>query len=49
MTRGKATGIGFVAVLLWALLALLTVGSAPMPPLLLNTICFSAKAAARWA
>ena len=41
MTRGKATGIGFVAVLLWALLALLTVGSAPMPPLLLNTICFS--------
>lgn len=41
MTRAKATGIGFVAVLLWALLALFTVGSAPMPPLLLNTICFS--------
>ena len=41
MTRSRATLIGFVAVLLWALLALLTVGSAPTPPLLLNTICFS--------
>ena len=41
MTRSKATTIGFVAVLLWALLALLTVGSAPTPPLLLNAICFS--------
>lgn len=40
MTRTKATAIGFIAVLLWALLALLTVGSAPTPPLLLNTICF---------
>ncbi len=40
MTRSAATAIGFVAVLLWALLALLTVGSAPTPPLLLNTICF---------
>jgi drug/metabolite transporter (DMT)-like permease len=41
MTRAKATSIGFVAVLLWSLLALLTVGSAPTPPLLLNTICFA--------
>ena len=41
MTRSKATVIGFIAVLLWSLLALLTVGSAPTPPLLLNTICFS--------
>jgi hypothetical protein len=41
MTRGKATAIGFVAVLLWALLALLTVGSAPVPPLLLNAITFA--------
>lgn len=41
MSRVQATGVGFVAVLLWALLALLTVGSAPTPPLLLNTICFS--------
>ncbi|GFE52200.1 membrane protein [Roseobacter cerasinus] len=36
----QATAVGFGAVLLWALLALLTVGSAPTPPLLLNTICF---------
>ena len=41
MTKPKATAIGFVAVLLWSLLALLTVGSAPTPPLLLNAICFS--------
>lgn len=41
MTRNRATAIGFVAVLLWSLLALLTVGSAPTPPLLLNAICFS--------
>ena len=40
MTRHRATAIGFVAVLLWALLALFTVGSAPTPPLLLNAICF---------
>lgn len=41
MTRSRATAIGFIAVLLWALLALFTVGSAPTPPLLLNTICFA--------
>ncbi|MCA0870966.1 EamA family transporter [Seohaeicola saemankumensis] len=41
MTATRATAIGFVAVLLWALLALLTVGSAPTPPLLLNAICFT--------
>ena len=41
MTRSRATAIGFTAVLLWALLALFTVGSAPTPPLLLNTICFA--------
>lgn len=40
MTRAKATSIGFIAVFLWALLALLTVGSAPPPPLLLNTLSF---------
>lgn len=40
MTRNRATLIGFVAVLLWALLALFTVGSAPTPPFLLNSICF---------
>ncbi|WP_170573812.1 aromatic amino acid exporter YddG [Ruegeria atlantica] len=41
MTRTRATAVGFIAVLLWSLLALLTVGSTPTPPLLLNTICFS--------
>lgn len=40
MTRTRATFVGFVAILLWALLALFTVGSAPTPPLLLNAICF---------
>ena len=41
MIRSSATATGFIAVLLWAFLALLTVGSAPMPPLLLNAICFT--------
>ncbi|KIN73744.1 aromatic amino acid exporter YddG [Sulfitobacter guttiformis] len=40
MSRTKATATGFIAVLLWALLALFTVGSAPTPPLLLNTLSF---------
>ncbi|MEL6452206.1 MAG: EamA family transporter [Pseudomonadota bacterium] len=40
MTRGTATLIGFIAVLLWGALALLTVGSAPTPPFLLNAVCF---------
>lgn len=40
MTRSRATGTGFVAVLLWALLAVLTVATAPVPPLLLNALCF---------
>ncbi|MEX0282957.1 MAG: EamA family transporter [Arenibacterium sp.] len=41
MTRSQATGIGYLAILLWAFLALFTVGSAPVPPLLLNAICFA--------
>ncbi|HEY0276317.1 MAG TPA: EamA family transporter [Paenirhodobacter sp.] len=41
MTRTQATFIGFSAIILWALLALLTVGSAPVPPLQLNAICFA--------
>ncbi len=40
MSRHRATAVGFIAVLLWALLALLTVGTAPMPALQLNAICF---------
>ncbi|MFZ0100458.1 MAG: EamA family transporter [Gemmobacter sp.] len=41
MTRRRATIIGFTAILLWALLALFTIGSAPVPPFLLNAICFA--------
>lgn len=41
MTQARATLTGFTAVLLWSLLALLTVGSAPVPPLLLNALCFA--------
>ncbi|MFV0492310.1 MAG: DMT family transporter [Pseudorhodobacter sp.] len=40
MSRSRATAIGFTAILMWALLALLTVGSAPVPPFLLSVICF---------
>ncbi len=40
MSRAKATLIGFAAILQWSLLALLTIGSAPVPPLLLNALCF---------
>ncbi len=39
-TRRTATLTGFSAILLWSLLALLTKGSEPVPPLLLNTLCF---------
>lgn len=41
MTRSKATAFGFLAVILWSFLALLTVKTTPTPPLLLNAICFS--------
>ncbi len=41
MTRRRATVVGFSAVLMWALLALLTIGTAPVPPLQLNAICFA--------
>ena len=41
MTRQRATLIGFSAVLMWALLAVLSIRSAPVPPLLLNALCFA--------
>ncbi|MBK5945247.1 EamA family transporter [Rhodobacter veldkampii DSM 11550] len=41
MTRTHATFIGFSAVALWSLLALFTVGSAPVPPFLLNALTFA--------
>ncbi|MEO0487124.1 MAG: DMT family transporter [Pseudomonadota bacterium] len=39
MTR--ATAAGGVAIALWSLLALFTVGAAPVPPLQLNAMCFA--------
>ncbi|KFI25016.1 aromatic amino acid exporter YddG [Paenirhodobacter enshiensis] len=41
MTKVQATAIGFIAIGLWALLALFTVGTAPVPPLQLNALCFA--------
>ena len=41
MSQNRATAIGFGAVLLWATLALFTVGSAGIPPLQLNAMCFA--------
>lgn len=40
MSKGRATLVGGTAILMWSLLALFTIGSAPVPPLLLNAICF---------
>ncbi len=40
MTKNRATAIGAIAIGMWALLALFTVGTAPMPPLQLNMLCF---------
>ncbi|SDF30631.1 DMT family transporter [Limimaricola pyoseonensis] len=44
LTPLAATGVGFAAVLLWALLALFTVGSAPVPVLQLNAVSFGLAA-----
>jgi drug/metabolite transporter (DMT)-like permease len=41
MTRNRATLIGFSAILIWSLLAALTIGTAPVPPLQLNAVCFA--------
>ncbi|MCK0140846.1 EamA family transporter [Aliiroseovarius sp. F20344] len=40
MTRKTATLIGFIAVLLWSLLALFTVGTDPVPPFQLSAMTF---------
>ncbi len=45
MGRGPATLTGFGAVLLWALLALLTVGTGRVPPFQLNAMCFAVATA----
>ncbi|OWU85411.1 membrane protein [Oceanicola sp. 22II-s10i] len=39
--KHRATLIGGLAILMWALLALFTVGSVPVPPLQLNAMCFA--------
>ena len=41
MTRNNATAIGFAAILSWGLLALLTIGARPVPPLQMNAVCFA--------
>ena len=41
MTRRQATWIGFAAILSWGLLALLTIGARPVPPLQMNAVCFA--------
>jgi drug/metabolite transporter (DMT)-like permease len=41
MTTGRATLIGFVAVLLWSLLAFLTVQAGPVPPFQLAAMCLA--------
>lgn len=40
MTRNKATVIGASAILMWSLLALFTIGSAPVQPFQLNVLTF---------
>lgn len=46
MTRMAATGVGFIAVALWATLAVFTVMSAPIPPFQLTAMSFLVGAAA---
>ncbi|MCX7888896.1 MAG: EamA family transporter [Rhodobacteraceae bacterium] len=41
MSRSRATATGFLAVLMWSALAVLTVGSRPVPPLQLNAMTFA--------
>ena len=41
MSRARATAVGFSAILMWALLALFTVGTAPVPPFQLNALTFA--------
>ncbi len=40
MNINRATVIGLSAILMWSLLAFLTIKSAPVPPFLLNAMCF---------
>ena len=49
MSRARATGVGFLAILLWALLALLTVATGAVPPFQLSAMCFAVGAAGGFA
>ena len=40
VSRNGATLIGCAAILSWGLLALFTIGARPVPPLLMNAVCF---------
>ena len=40
MTKTQATALGFGAVLMWALLAVLTVKTVPIPPFQLTAMSF---------
>ncbi len=40
MSKNRATLIGLTAILMWSALAVLTIGTAPVPPFLLNALCF---------
>lgn len=46
LSRAAATWVGFAAVAMWAGLAALTVATSPVPPLLLNALCFGIGGAA---
>jgi drug/metabolite transporter (DMT)-like permease len=41
VTKGKATAIGFTAILMWSLLALFTAASGAVPPFQLAALCFT--------
>ena len=41
MTKTQATALGFGAVLMWALLAVLTVKTVPIPPFQLTAMSFA--------
>jgi drug/metabolite transporter (DMT)-like permease len=47
--EARATALGFLAILSWALLALLTVASGAVPPFQLAALCFAIGAAAGFA
>ena len=43
ITKVQATAIGFLAVIMWSMLGVLTASSGKVPPFLLNGLCFTAS------